>query len=166
MSRDSQHVCQACGAATPKWAGKCPSCGAWNTLVEEPLVKSRSAGGRSRASLQVGERAGALALSDAMRDEAVRIPTGLKEIDRVLGGGLVEGSVVLLGGEPGVGKSTLLLQLVAQLSRSVSVLYATGEESAAQVAGRAKRLGVDDAAAVRLLAHGGDRRGRVGGAQA
>jgi DNA repair protein RadA/Sms len=152
--KDSQYVCNSCGASSPKWTGKCPGCSAWNTLVEERAPRGRTAGARARGAIRVGESTQALALSDAMRDEAVRVPTGMAEIDRVLGGGLVEGSVVLLGGEPGVGKSTLLLQLVASLADRVSVLYASGEESAAQVAGRARRLGVGDAADVRLLATG------------
>ena len=154
--KDTQYVCQLCAAQAPRWVGKCPGCGEWNTLVEEKMPKGK-ARDRARGNIQVadGRSIGtALSLNDAMRDEAKRIGTGMKEIDRVLGGGLVEGSVVLLGGAPGVGKSTLLLQLVGALAERVGVLYATGEESAAQVAGRAKRLGVADAAAVKLLASG------------
>lgn len=128
-------------------------------MVEERVPRGvkvgvTGGGARSTRGLRVSETGGALALSEAMRDEAPRMPTGMPEIDRVLGGGLVEGSVVLVGGSPGVGKSTLMLQLVAALSQKVSVLYATGEESAAQVAGRAKRLGVRDDASVRLIATG------------
>lgn len=123
-------------------------------MVEEKTVR-RGTGATSTRSrgLRVGDgSAGAVGLGEAMRDESVRIPTGMGEIDRVLGGGLVEGSVVMLGGEPGAGKSTLVTQLSGQLSKHGTVLYVSGEESASQIAARAKRLGVPDGAPVRLLA--------------
>lgn len=135
--------------------GQCPHCKAWNTLVEERVAHRGSKGpssGRSRG-LRVGDSQ-AVALSDAMRDETVRLGTGMGEIDRVLGGGLVTGSVVLLGGEPGAGKSTLVTQLCTQLSQHGTVLYVSGEESASQIASRARRLGLSDTAPVRLLATG------------
>lgn len=151
--KDTQYVCQSCAAPTPRWAGKCGQCGEWNTLVEERVARGRGRE-RARGVLGVAEGGGALSLSDAVHDEATRISTGMAEIDRVLGGGLVEGSVVLIGGEPGVGKSTLLLQLAGAIAEHAGVLYATGEESAAQIASRARRLGVNDAARVSLLATG------------
>ena len=150
--KQSQFVCQSCGTSSPRWMGRCAACGEWNSVVEERVDRARPRG-RS-PGIQVSEGRGAVRLDEALRDEATRVATGMAEIDRVLGGGLVEGSVVLLGGEPGVGKSTLLLQLVARLAANTSVLYATGEESAAQVAGRARRLGVAEQADVRLLATG------------
>jgi DNA repair protein RadA/Sms len=132
----TQFVCQACGALFPKWVGRCTSCAAWNTLVEEVVRKSAGAGGeaRGRASL-------AIAVGDVDVDHAARLPTGIGELDRVLGGGAVLGGVTLLGGDPGVGKSTLLLQALACLARAgVRSLYVSGEESAAQTAARARRV--------------------------
>lgn len=134
-------VCDACGAAAPKWAGQCPSCDAWNSLVEAPAV---GVGGRSpaRAASQAGGAA-VQALADIDVQAVTRLGSGLPEFDRVLGGGFVPGSVVLLGGDPGIGKSTLLLQSLAHMSGSVRALYVTGEESLAQIALRAARLGLD-----------------------
>lgn len=153
--KDTTYVCQACGANFSKWEGKCRGCNGWNTLVEERAPRGAK-GARNIAVSRTGSRA--VALNEAMRDEAPRTATGMVEIDRVLGGGFVEGSVVLIGGEPGVGKSTLMLQLVAELTKGPQkrggVLYASGEESAAQVAGRAKRLGVVETDALRLVASG------------
>ncbi len=153
--KDTTYVCQACGANFSKWEGKCRGCNGWNTLVEERAPRGGK-GSRNIAVSRTGSKA--VALSEAMLDEAPRTPTGMVEIDRVLGGGFVEGSVVLIGGEPGVGKSTLMLQLVAELTkgkrRRGGVLYASGEESAAQVAGRAKRLGVGETDALKLVASG------------
>ena len=126
------YLCSACGASTPKWQGQCPDCGAWNTLEESTLATTgRAVSGRA-----------ATRLSAAAEDAGKRYPTGFAEFDRVLGGGLVPGSVVLLGGDPGVGKSTLLQQVAAKLPDDLSVLYATGEESVRQVADRARRLGL------------------------
>ncbi len=140
--RSKSYVCQSCGAATPKWAGKCGACGAWNTIVEEvdiaapPGTSVDVKSGRSVA-LQT------LAASDA---EAPRIASGLVELDRVTGGGLVPGSAILIGGEPGVGKSTLLLQAAACIAQaSRRVLYFSGEEASAQVRLRARRLGLEKA---------------------
>ena len=142
----SVFLCQECGGSSPKWLGKCPHCGAWNSLVEsisEGSVKHRF---QSLAGPQP-----VTTLSDIEAAEIDRRPTGLPELDRVLGGGMVEGGVVLIGGDPGIGKSTLLLQALDALSRKVPVLYVTGEESAAQVALRAQRLGIFDSA-VRVAA--------------
>ena len=138
----SQHVCSECGGATAKWQGQCPHCNAWNTLSEAPL-ENRADAHRYQSLAPAHE----VVMLDAVpAEESERIGTGIDEFDRVLGGGgLVEGSVVLIGGDPGIGKSTLLLQTLANLSASREVLYVTGEESAAQVALRARRLGAGDA---------------------
>lgn len=137
-------VCGECGAQSPKWLGRCPSCGAWNSLVEERAAPARS-------PERPGGPARAVALGEVKASAEERLPTGNPEVDRVLGGGLVAGSVVLLGGDPGVGKTTLVLQILGHLARSRAVLYVTGEESLEQVAGRARRLGVE-APGLRLLA--------------
>ena len=145
----SIYSCTECGATSPKWLGKCPGCGAWNTLVEsvaESGVKPRYAPGRG---LLPAEAVATLAEIDAT--DAERQPTGIEEFDRALGGGIVAGGVVLIGGDPGIGKSTLLLQALDSLARSMKVLYVTGEESGAQVALRSRRLGLG-ASPVRVLA--------------
>lgn len=133
------YVCSECGGASPKWQGQCPHCDAWNALEES--VEAPAAGSTHRfASL-----AGAAPVQNLAKIEAretPRQPTGIDEFDRVLGGGLVPGAVILIGGDPGIGKSTLLLQALASLSETTPVLYVTGEESAEQVALRARRLGV------------------------
>jgi DNA repair protein RadA/Sms len=137
-------ACSACGALSAKWQGQCPQCGAWNTLTE-----SRPTPGPAR--LRQGAPAGnAVAIGDVQALAPTRLSTGIDEFDRVLGGGLVDGGVVLIGGDPGIGKSTLLLQALAALSASEPVLYVSGEESVAQVALRAQRLGIDCTAAPRL----------------
>jgi len=133
-------TCTECGGQSLKWQGQCPHCTAWNSMVESVAESTKGAGHRF-ASL--GGTAQAVALGDIEAKDFPRLPTLIQEFDRVLGGGLVEGGVVLIGGDPGIGKSTLLLQAAARLSQQVSVLYVTGEESAQQVALRAKRLGVD-----------------------
>ena len=147
------YVCTECGGQSPKWQGQCPQCSAWNTLVETVA----EAPGPSRFSALAGASRVA-PLSDIEAREEQRTPTGIDEFDRVLGGGLVPGAVVLIGGDPGIGKSTLLLQALALLSgrkgaagAGHDVLYVTGEESAAQVALRARRLGVP-ASGILLLA--------------
>jgi DNA repair protein RadA/Sms len=134
-------VCQNCGAAYRKWSGKCDSCGAWNTIVEEaaPEAAPRGLGGkRGRKLALAGLRGG--------EAEAPRSVTGIAEFDRVCGGGLVPGSALLVGGDPGIGKSTLLLQVAAALSKKQSVAYVSGEEAIDQVRLRAKRLGLDGSA--------------------
>jgi DNA repair protein RadA/Sms len=136
----SLYVCQQCGSSSPKWAGQCATCGSWNTLVETVV-----AGGvrhRKVASATGGSGVAAIEpISGLVSAEADRLASGIGEVDRVLGGGLVPGSIILLGGDPGIGKSTLLLQLAARLARSgASVLYITGEESSRQVRGRAERV--------------------------
>ena len=140
MKKKTVFYCTECGNETAKWAGQCPACGAWNTHVEapaEPRAKSDAARPRK------GGTAPKL-LSELDTQEEIRFPTGLSELDRVLGGGAVRGSVVLVGGAPGVGKSTLLLQLCGLVGRSEKILYVTGEESRRQLKMRAQRLGVSD----------------------
>jgi DNA repair protein RadA/Sms len=141
----TQFVCAECGGASLKWQGQCPHCNAWNSLSEarvEAPAEHRYGALVSNAATQ--------SLGDLQAREMPRIASGIDEFDRVLGGGFVEGGVVLIGGDPGIGKSTLLLQSLAALSANAAVLYVSGEESAAQVALRARRLGVN-AARVRLL---------------
>jgi DNA repair protein RadA/Sms len=133
----SVHACTRCGAQQPRWVGRCPECGAWGSLVEEALGDP-AAPSRDLLGAAAGGRPRRLAEIDA--SEAPRIPTGISELDRVLGGGLVPGSVVLLAGEPGVGKSTLGLQLAARAATPRPILYVTGEESPEQLRLRAERL--------------------------
>jgi DNA repair protein RadA/Sms len=133
-----QYQCQQCGAVSSKWAGQCADCGEWNTL-QESIAPAATASPRFTSYTGEAPRIVNLAEVDAV--EAPRLDTGLSELDRVLGGGLVIGSVVLLGGDPGIGKSTLLLQSLAHYrERGVSTLYVSGEESAGQIAMRADRL--------------------------
>ena len=139
-------VCQECGAQSPKWMGRCTECGAWNSLVEERVGESPApaATGTNRYA-QLGAGASAKLYADVDIAHAERLSTGIGEFDRVLGGGVVPGSLVLLGGEPGIGKSTLLLQAAAHFAREVGpVLYASGEESEHQIKSRGDRLGVGD----------------------
>ena len=142
------YVCSECGGANAKWLGRCPHCGAWNTL-DEQVAES---GGAGRHRFQALARSQPVAtLSQIEAAEVAHVPTGQDELDRVLGGGIVAGGVVLIGGDPGIGKSTLLLQAVDALSARMKVLYVTGEESGAQVALRARRLGLGGTR-VRVLA--------------
>ncbi len=138
------YVCGECGADFNKWQGQCGECGAWNSLSEIVLEAAGSAPAAARRSGWAGKADAPkiTALKDVRHSEEARVSTGIGEFDRVLGGGLVEGAVVLVGGDPGIGKSTLLLQALAAMSASFPALYVTGEESLAQVAGRAVRLGL------------------------
>ena len=140
------YVCSECGGQTTKWQGQCPQCGGWNSLVE--TVAGPPGQRRQRAA---GKAAALTPLSRISAKESPRMPTGVGELDRALGGGLVTGQVVLIGGDPGIGKSTLLLQALAWMSGARKSVYVTGEESAEQVALRAQRLQVDTAE-VQLLA--------------
>jgi DNA repair protein RadA/Sms len=142
----SVYVCSDCGGQTTRWQGQCPQCGAWNSLVE--TVADPPGQRRHRAA---GKAAALTPLSRISAKESPRMPTGVGELDRALGGGLVTGQVVLIGGDPGIGKSTLLLQALAWMSGARKSVYVTGEESAEQVALRAQRLQVDTAE-VQLLA--------------
>jgi DNA repair protein RadA/Sms len=148
MAKDkTSYACNECGGTSPRWLGKCPHCGAWNSLVEVAAAPAASAS-KNRLSAGVQGLAPASELAVLAHIEASdvdRTPTGLSELDRVLGGGVVEGGVVLIGGDPGIGKSTLLLQALDALQRvGFAALYVTGEESGAQVALRSRRLGLDD----------------------
>jgi DNA repair protein RadA/Sms len=135
-------LCQQCGAGSPKWAGQCPACGAWNTLVETIAAPRPAPGRRPSAARAMAGVAAVTPIGVVSSAEAARLTSGIGEVDRVLGGGFVPGSIVLIGGDPGIGKSTLLLQLAARLARpGASALYITAEESAAQVRGRAERIG-------------------------
>ncbi|MDR2524087.1 MAG: DNA repair protein RadA [Candidatus Nomurabacteria bacterium] len=134
----TKFVCQQCGASYPKWAGKCENCGAWNSLLEQaPAAEGKSIVARSRGAKQATEK-----ISDVQVDSvANRLSTGFDDLDAVLGGGLIAGGVVLLAGQPGIGKSTLLMQICARIADKNQVLYVSGEESASQVKLRAERLG-------------------------
>ena len=134
------YVCSECGAHSVKWAGQCPECLAWNTLTQARIAQARSTAAATAAPLAA-----------LQTDLTLRYPTGFEEFDRVLGGGLVPGAVVLLGGDPGVGKSTLLQQVAAHLSGDHAVLYASGEESLRQIGQRSQRLGLS-AQSLQLLA--------------
>ncbi len=135
----SIYTCTECGGTNAKWLGKCPHCGAWNTLTETAAEPSGGAKNRYQA---LAKSQPVATLSEIEASDYDRTPTGQEELDRVLGGGIVAGGVVLIGGDPGIGKSTLLLQAVESLSQTVKVLYVTGEESGAQVAMRSRRLGL------------------------
>ncbi len=153
-SKDKKVVyrCSDCGYAQSKWSGQCPGCGAWNSLVEGLEDRTPAAGRFSGyAGAVPAEAANPMSLADVEAEEILRTPCGLEEFDRVLGGGLVAGSAVLIGGDPGIGKSTLLLQTIAALSERRKVLYITGEESIRQVSLRAKRLQLK-CASVQILA--------------
>ena len=141
MKQKTVFYCTKCGNETAKWAGKCPACGAWNTIVEQPEVPKAVRGGK--ASARVGAVRRACPVTELKTDEEIRFPTGMGELDRVLGGGAVKGSLVLVGGAPGIGKSTLMLQICSKLCEFSKVLYVSGEESEHQLKLRAKRLRVE-----------------------
>src|SRR5207253_3809467 len=156
MSKASKtvFVCQECGSQSPKWLGRCGDCGAWNSFVEERAQSSDGASGAAAGHrYALAGAAGAARLySDIDLEQHARLTTGIDEFDRVLGGGVVPGSLVLLGGEPGIGKSTLLLQAAANMARTAGpVLYSSGEESEHQIKSRGERLAVG-AAPLYLLA--------------
>lgn len=141
--KTTKFVCQACGYESPKWMGRCPNCGSWNQMEEEIVADKNDR--KSRVSM-TGKTAKAEAIQDINVSKVPRVKTELKELNRVLGGGVVPGSLVLIGGDPGIGKSTLLLQVSAQLNLAGGkVLYVSGEESASQIKMRANRLGVKGA---------------------
>lgn len=135
----SVYICSECGYESAKWYGQCPGCNSWNTMTEE--IKTVSFSKKSGASSS-SKRLSAYKLSNITTDEEIRYRTGLNELDRVLGGGLVKGSLVLLSGDPGIGKSTILLQICQYIGRKLKILYVSGEESANQIKLRADRLGV------------------------
>ena len=146
MAKDKTiFTCTDCGGTTPRWLGKCPACGAWNTLIESTVDAGGNAKNRYTSQFQALAKTSELTkLGDIEATDVDRSPTGIEELDRALGGGVVEGGVVLIGGDPGIGKSTLLLQALDALQRKgMNTLYVTGEESGAQVALRSRRLGLD-----------------------
>lgn len=145
------YVCSECGGISPKWQGQCPHCTSWNSLSETVQAPPAANGGNHRFQALAASSGEVQVLAEVQAEEAPRDPSGSDELDRVLGGGLVRGAVILIGGDPGIGKSTLLLQTLASVGARRKVLYVTGEESAQQVALRASRLAVD-AGRVRLLA--------------
>ena len=135
----TQYVCQNCGYISATYLGRCPNCGGWNTLVEETVSSSKSVPRQTAA----GSKVKPTRMNDVTITKETRVKTGLDELNRVLGGGVVPGSLVLIGGDPGIGKSTLLLQVSGQLANTGgTVLYVSGEESASQIKMRAGRLGV------------------------
>lgn len=139
MKAKTVFFCTECGSESPKWAGRCAVCGAWNSMVEQPAERPAKSGKTQR----IADTVKASPITSLQEDEEIRFPTGMGELDRVLGGGAVKGSLVLVGGAPGIGKSTLMLQICQQLGRTCKVLYVSGEESARQLKLRAKRLSVD-----------------------
>jgi DNA repair protein RadA/Sms len=142
MKNKTLYYCTECGNETAKWSGQCLACGSWNTIVEAPTeTKSKSAAGRAASTLR--SKAKPLLISELDSGDEIRFSTGIGELDRVLGGGAVRGSMVLVGGAPGVGKSTLLLQMCGLLDKSEKILYVSGEESQRQIKMRARRMGVD-----------------------
>ena len=138
----SVFVCSACGAETLKWQGQCPACGEWNSLEQRAVRRPGAKGGSAPGASGTGSGAAPVPLDSGANLDLARLPTGQGELDRVLGGGIVPGSVTLLGGDPGIGKSTLLLQVAAHAAASRGVVYASGEESVSQVGLRARRLGI------------------------
>ena len=139
MKSKTVFVCKQCGNETPRWQGQCPACGAWNSIVEfeDKKVPAAKAAGRAGIVRAVPKK-----LKEVTGEQEIRFSTGMQELDRVLGGGGVRGSLILVGGAPGIGKSTLLLQICAYLGKTLRILYVSGEESEKQIKMRADRLQV------------------------
>ena len=138
----SIYVCSSCGYESPKWYGKCPECGDWNTFTEEVRTEEPPSKQKTAGLVEEPAADSVMSISDVLVEDEYRYVTGISELDRVLGGGIVKGSVTLLGGDPGIGKSTMLLQICGRLCDKMKILYVSGEESKAQLKLRAKRLGV------------------------
>lgn len=136
------YQCAECGYETPKWAGKCPECGAWNSMTE--VLQTPAASTKGPTLRTVGSFSRSVAINEISTEDEHRYRTGLSELDRVLGGGIVKGSLILISGDPGIGKSTMLLQICEHLGRELQILYVSGEESARQIKLRATRLGVQN----------------------
>src|ERR671912_1497982 len=146
MKQKTVFACQECGAQSSKWLGRCAECGAWNSLVEERPLPEAAAAVSAERRYSLASRTGPQLYSEIDTVVAERLTTGIDEFDRVLGGGVVPGSLVLIGGEPGIGKSTLLLQAAAHFARTFGpVLYSSGEESEHQIKSRGERLGIEPA---------------------
>ena len=139
MKSKTVYICRECGYQSPKWIGKCSACGGWNTMDETLVKEEKKATSVTKTTATLKSVS---SLKQIKTDNEVRYTTGLNELDRVLGGGLVKGSLVLVGGDPGIGKSTLLLQICNSLAISKKILYVSGEESERQIKLRAERLGV------------------------
>lgn len=139
MKTKTVYICSECGYQSPKWMGKCPACGEWNTMEEETVIAQKSSGLSTPAASFTSSPKNLKSISC---EKEIRYKTGMGELDRVLGGGLVKGSLVLVGGDPGIGKSTLLLQICESLGKNARILYASGEESQQQIKLRAERLGI------------------------
>lgn len=137
----TRYVCTSCGSVSSRWLGRCPQCGEWNTMAEEQVAPEAPKAAQSMA--RSGPASRATSLSDIALEDMTRVETGIGELDRVLGGGIVPGALILLSGDPGIGKSTLVLQLAAAVcDKNGAVLYGSGEESAGQIKLRAQRLGI------------------------
>ena len=140
MKTKAMYICNECGYQTPRWIGKCPGCNSWNTLIETVVDDSRPADVIKKKATRTVKK-----IKDITYDSEIRYKTGMGELDRVLGGGLVKGSLILVGGDPGIGKSTLLLQICENIGKDKKILYVSGEESEKQIKVRAERLGTVDA---------------------
>ena len=136
----TQFICSECGYQTAKWMGKCPGCGTWNTLTETIVSDSTKASSVSKSASFT--TSSPKSIKEVEIDRYARYSTGMKELDRVLGGGIVRGSLILVGGDPGIGKSTILLQICENASKDKKILYVSGEESEGQIKIRAERLGI------------------------
>ena len=142
MKAKTMFYCTECGNELPKWAGQCPACKAWNTIVEQPAETKRKSSVAAATAVERQGRSKPRLMDEVETTRELRFQTGMNELDRVLGGGAVQGSLVLVGGAPGIGKSTLMLQICQNLCRFAKVLYVSGEESERQIKLRAERLGV------------------------
>lgn len=149
----SLYICSQCAFESVKWYGKCPNCGEWNSFVEEVREVSKSGASRSEARAVSSATESAEQIATIQSDDReIRYRTGMEELDRVLGGGIVKGSLILIGGDPGIGKSTILLQICGVLGKTLKILYVSGEESKRQIKLRATRLNVDDTSSLYVLA--------------